>query len=290
MTDTGQAQVQTTGRPIVSLGELQRAWEAVQAGGFRCTDASVLTSQNTPLAQTRGWFPTETVIPVIGAGGGVGATTLTLALAMASAVPVRVVECCSAPASGLASASTAELGEVSSGWRRGLRDGSHRQILLERTAAPIPTAAAVPLPIDPDRPVTVTFLDCSWGLDHLLVHGWLAQLVSTAPVLVVAATATVPGLRRLEVTLDALKADHADQVHVGVRGPRRRKWAGSVAGSFGPATRSVDAHGGLVEIPLDRHLATHGLTSAPLPQPLLSAAGQLLDRLPAPTRLAGQPR
>ena len=105
----------------------------------------------------------------------------------------------------------------------------------------------MPLPTDPGRPVAVTILDCGWDLDHLLVGGWLAELVTAAPAVVVAASATVPGLRRLEVTLETLAAD---RVHVGVLGPRRKKWGMPVEGSLGPATRSLDALDGLVEIPL----------------------------------------
>ena len=279
--ETGRSVTPRTGRPIASLGELQRAWEAVQAGRFRSS-----ARPGGPTATAAGsagageWFPAETVIPVIGAGGSVGATTLALALATASSAPARVVECCSASASGLASASTAELGTTGTGWRRGLRDGIHHRILLERAADRITTATAVPLPTDPDRPVAVTYLDCCWELDHLLSDGWLAELVTTAPALVVAATATVPGMRRLEVVLDALQST---QVTVAVLGPRRKKWGRPVEGSLGPSTRALDAADGLVEIPLDRDLAVHGPNSAPLPQPLLNAAAHLLDHLPAPT-------
>jgi len=307
MTETAQAPTPTPttpsrngGGPVASLGELQRAWEAVQAGRFRTgsrpdTGRETTAPSRAPIrAPSRaagggtatGWFPAETVIPVIGAGGGVGATSLALALATASSAPGRVVECCSASASGLAAASTAELGATATGWRRGLREGAHHRVLLERAAAPMTTAAAVPLPTDPDRPLAITFLDCGWDLDQLLCDGWLARLVTAAPALVVAATATIPGLRRLEVTLAALGADdQSTGVHVGVLGPRRKRWGRLVEGSLGPATRALDTRGGLVEIPLDRELAAHGLTAAPLPRLLLNAASRLLDRLPtaAPT-------
>jgi hypothetical protein len=266
-----------TGRPIVSLGELQSAWEAVQTGRFRSIARSDSTGDHTAAAgQLRKWLPVETVIPVIGAGGGVGASTLALALATASPVRARVIECCSASASGLAAASTAELGATNTGWRRGMRDGVHHRILLERAVHPIAIAAAVPLPTNSDRPVAVTVLDCGWDLDHLLADGWLAELVAAAPTVVLAANATVPGMRRLEVALDAVQADRA---HVGVLGPRRKKWGRLVEGSLGPATRALDASGGLVEVPLDRYLRVQGLTATPLPRPLIAAATQLLDLL-----------
>jgi hypothetical protein len=266
-----------TRRPVVSLGELQSAWEAVQTGRFRSIARSDSTDRATAVAvQPREWLPAETVIPVIGAGGGVGASTLALALATASTVSARVIECCSASASGLAAASTAELGATQTGWRRGLRDGVHHRILLERAVHPIVTAAAVPLPTDPDRPVAITFLDCGWDLDHLLADGWLAQLIAAAPMVVLAAKATVPGMRRLEVALDAVQAG---RVHVGVLGPRRKKWGRPVEGSLGPATRTLDNSGALFEVPLDRRLGVRGLTSTPLPRPLIDAATQLLDLL-----------
>lgn len=270
-----------TRRPIVSLGELQRAWDAVQSGRFRSTTNPGATGHATSTSTASGeWFHAETVVPIISAGGSVGATTLALALSTASSAPARVVECCSASASGLASASTAELGATDTGWRRGLREGLHHRILLERAAERITTAAAVPLPADPDPTVAITFLDCGWDLDQLLADGWLAELVTAASALVVATTATVPGMRRLEVALDALQAA---QVTAAVLGPRRKKWGRPVEGSLGPATRALDAVDGLVEIPLDRDLGVHGPTSRSLPQPLLNAAAQLLDRLPAPS-------
>ena len=275
-----------TGRPIVSLGELQSAWEAVQTGRFRSIALSDSTGEHTAGAvQLREWLAAEMVIPVIGAGGGVGASTLALALATASTVPARVIECCSASASGLAAATIAELGATETGWRRGLRDGVHQRILLERAVHPMATAAAVPLPTDPHRPVAVTFLDCGWALDNLLAGGWLGELVTAAPSVVLAARATVPGMRRLEVALDALKND---RVYVGVLGPRRRKWGSPVEASLGPATRALDNSGGLVELPLDRRLSVHGATAAPLPRSLIGAATQLLD-LVLPAALAPAP-
>jgi hypothetical protein len=77
-------------------------------------------------------------------------------------------------------------------------------------------------------------------------------------------------------------------VSAGVLGPRRKRWGHPVEGSLGPSTRTVDAHGGLVEIPLDRRLGVHGLTSSPLPRPLLAAATRLLDRLPVPAHTGGR--
>ena len=93
MTETTQVPAPATGRPVVYLGELQRAWEAVQAGRFRSTARPKTAGHTAAPVSACEWFPAETVIPVIGAGGGVGATTLALALATTSTAPARVVEC-----------------------------------------------------------------------------------------------------------------------------------------------------------------------------------------------------
>ena len=58
-----------------------------------------------------------------------GATTFALALATAANTDARVVECSSATTSGLAAASTAELGAHPSGWVQ----GSRGEVLLQRT-------------------------------------------------------------------------------------------------------------------------------------------------------------
>ena len=79
----------------VTVGELQRAWRAIRAGGF--ADA----------ARPAVWRADEPVLVVLGAHGLSGASTLALALA-SSAEPARVVECASAAS------------------RRGRIDGSRR--------------------------------------------------------------------------------------------------------------------------------------------------------------------
>lgn len=120
-------------RAAVSVDELRRAWSAIQAGRFR-VGAGETGDQREPASPPtrKGWepCPEERVLPVIGCAGSCGASTIALALAYAAAVPARVVECSSVTASGLAAASTAELGPHESGWTRGTRDG----VLLERAS------------------------------------------------------------------------------------------------------------------------------------------------------------
>ena len=90
----------------------------------------------------------------------------------------------------------------------------------------------------------------------------------------VVARATIPGLRRLESSLHLLDAERAIAT---VLGQPRRRWPRAVAHGVGGLTAALVADGRLVEIPEDRTLALHGLTPAPLPARLLTAAGALLS-------------
>ena len=121
----------TTSRPAVSVDELKRAWTAVQAGDFRTgTDRGAARSQRPTGPADPEWIPAagERTIAVLGSAGTVGTSTVALALGLTAPDPVRVIECCSADASSMAAASTAELGLHTSGWRQGKRD----HVLLER--------------------------------------------------------------------------------------------------------------------------------------------------------------
>ena len=88
-------------RPAVSVDELKRAWNAVQAGRFRTGTGATrdLHQLPSPLAD-KAWEPGpgERVLPVIGCAGSCGASTISLALAGAAAMPARVVECSSVTA------------------------------------------------------------------------------------------------------------------------------------------------------------------------------------------------
>lgn len=248
----------------VTVGELQRAWRAIRAGGFADAARPVV------------WRAAEPVLVVLGAHGQSGASTLALALASAAA-PARVVECASAASSGLVAASTAELGaSEDGGWLRGTRG----EVLIERNAVPAVGPVDVPRPLAADRPLSLTVVDLGWAPAHLLsVPSWLCGLVLGARCVVVTATATVPGLRRLETTLTLLPG----QVCVAaVLGPPVRRWPKQVAASAGPLTRDLIAAQRVVGVPELAAVRVAGVTPEPLSRALLAAAEEVL-------RAAGEP-
>lgn len=283
----------TPSRPV-SVEELKRAWAAVQAGEFRRHQRTVddvrdpACGRQDPAAPPVTWAPAtgERVLPVVGAIGSVGATTVALAVALAgrsAGEPARVVECSPVTASGLAAASTAELGVHETGWRQGTRE----DVLLERGSEVLVAVDEVPTPTHPERRFALTVLDVGWELGQVLATpSWLSQTVRTATAVVVVAAATVPGFRRLEVAVDLLGPD---RVIAAVVGPRRKKWAKAVEHSTGAHTRRLLSADRVVEIPPDRGLAVGGVDSSPLPAPVLTAAGRILDRtsLPAPPGRSG---
>ncbi len=270
----------TTGpRAAVSVPELKRAWLAVQAGQFSrhigadTTGADGGDPTHTSPTVGRAWEPTEAVLPVVGCAGSVGTSTIALALATAAAAaigPARVVECCTVTASGLAGASTAELGQHPSGWVQ----GSRGRVLLERRGEIFLGPDEVPIPADTPHPVSLTVLDVGWELGQLLASpSWLADRLLQGRRVVAVSTATIPGMRRLEGALALLDGV---PVLAAVLGPGRRRWPREVEHSMGALTRQLDRDGRLHQVPLDRGLANRGLDSRALPSPLLTAADRLL--------------
>jgi hypothetical protein len=153
-------QVTRQTRGAVEVAELQRAWRAVQAGQFRST------ARRTPSDATH-WTPPEPVVPVLGCAGSAGASTLALALATVAAARwggSRVVECCTATASGLAAASTAELGRHPAGWVQGRRG----EVLIDRSSELLADVHQVPLPVETPASVAISVLDVGWELGQVL--------------------------------------------------------------------------------------------------------------------------
>lgn len=259
----------TMGQRGISVAELQRAWAALQAGDFHGQPGTQPAQRPAPVST---WSPRpgERVLPVVGCGGSSGASTVAMALATAFQRPARVVECSSVTASGLTSASTAELGQDPSGWTQGTR----ARVLLERTGQVLLTAAQVPPPSTVKTEVELTVLDVAWDLGHVLATPcWVAAQVLGAEAVVLVTAATVPGMRRLEGAVEML----AGTACVGaVVGPRRRRWPPAVWQCAGPLTRALDTAGHLQEVPRDKALAVSGLDPCPLPAALLAAATTLL--------------
>lgn len=267
---------QTSSRPV-GVDELKRAWQALNAGEFRAGPGGGKGPRGRGTAAEDDWTPAdgEHTIAVIGAAGSVGASTVALATGLAAAAPVRVIECCSVTASGLAAASTAELGLHPTDWRQGKRD----HVLLERASEVLFGVDEVPLPTDAEHDTQLTILDIGWEAGQLLATDcWLAEAVRTADQVVLVTTATVPGMRRAGVAMDLL-AGHwqPEQITLAIRGPRRKKWPRGLEHAGGPAGRRALDADRCVEIPEDRDLAVNGLDSRPVPAPLISAARQLLE-------------
>ncbi|WP_404375324.1 hypothetical protein [Kytococcus sedentarius] len=243
-----------------TVAQLKAAHKAVQGGLWG------------PVGNRMVWEPEAPVVVVVGAGGGVGATTFALALAE-SAEQGRLVECTTPACSGLVEASTAELGTVDRGWRRGTRG----QTRLDRAPREAQSPLSVPLPSLAPAGTTLEVLDLGWDIS--CVEGtdtWMEDALQRAHARVVVATATVPSLRRAELALASCDVPAV----VGVSGAPLKKWPRGLRLAMGPHTTDLAEQGLLAEIPQDRGLATDGLTPEPLPQRLLAVAHDSLRILP----------
>ncbi len=257
----------TTLAPIVSVEELRRAYRAAVAGQFRGHFPQPAPPARHPVVWTPG--QDEQVVLVVGAMGGAGASTVALALA-SRAGDARVVECCTAASSGLAGASTAEMGRTSDGWVRGTRD----EVLIERRSDRVPSLDAFPAPTSTSRPFTV--LDVSVDVDPLVASpGWLGQLTRSSPQVVVVSRPTLPGLRRLEAATGLLGRD---RVHA-VLAAAPRRWLRQLEQHLGPNGRWLRAEDRLADLPNDPRLAVEGITTDALPAALLTAVAPLLHSL-----------
>jgi len=249
----------------VSVDELQRAWAAVVAGDFRSAGTSRRRSPAHP------WSPDEPCIVVAGAAGRVGATTVALGLATASGRTTRVVECGPMHTSGLAAASTAELGITASGWRQ----GSRGRVFIDRTTSTFQSVDEVPAPELSDCELTV--LDLNWDLALIDAAAcWMTPLLRSAPMIIVS-VATVPGLRALENALHV--TGRATTAICVLLGPPTKKWPKSLRNAPPPAVRAADVAERLFTVPLDASLGLSGLNPDPLPTPLLAACQTIFDRV-----------
>jgi len=243
-----------------TVAELRAAFRAVQAGHYR-TDRGPAAA-----VAAAAWSPAagERTVVVLGAGGGCGATTVAVALATAGA-PARVIECSPAIRSGLVAASFNELGAANESWLRGRRG----PVILERRAD---INIEAPAPLEAETPGTLTVIDAG-DLEQARRTGWLAPLLDQVPC-VVAARATVPGLRHLETVLCRLDTR---QAIAAVLGPTVRRWPKALRHSLGEHTRALLDDERVECVPVDAELAITGLANAELPTPIRTAGSALGD-------------
>ncbi|OCL30906.1 hypothetical protein BCR15_10600 [Tessaracoccus lapidicaptus] len=240
-----------------SLAELRAAYAALQEGTFTTTTRSE-PAANTPRdGAVTATLSTTAAVAVVGVAGGVGATVVALAVAEALGAS-RLVEFSAPGLSGLAAASSAELG-TRQGWIIGSRGG----VQLQRRADP----GAVMLPASEADGLTVMDL----GL-------WPDDLAATRPgVLVAVAACSVPSVRRLEARLDQLESSF-DVVPV-ITAVTGRSLPKPVCGVLGPSIRRATAAGRLVLVPECSSLRVGGVTADPLPRRLQSAVGVIASRV-----------
>ena len=218
-----------------SLAELLAAYIALHSGAFTTDPTPEPATAELPAA----------VLGVVGVSGGVGTTTVALAVAEAVGA-ARLVELSEPHTSGLAAASSAELG-LQHGWSIGTRDG----LRLERRTDPSAT-------ILPDAAAGLTVLDL----------GTWAETLPTVSVLVVVAACSVPSVRRLNARLDTLDDVRVVSVISGVPGRALPRPVGSVCGL---RLRAAAAEGRLLLVPECPSLRVGGVTADPLPRRLQSA-------------------
>jgi hypothetical protein len=156
------------------------------------------------------------------------------------------------------------------GWRLSNR-GSLR---LLRLATHAEDPFAVPVLLRPAAAVTVH--DIGWSLRELTqsAGGWSADPIATD---VLVTRSTLTGIQHMERALRGLEPDHRDRVQLAVIGTRRQSPLLRSAG--GPCTRARCEADAMTLFPALSHPPGELTPIDRLPRVLLSAAGQLLDRI-----------
>lgn len=256
-----------------AVEELQRAVRALNTGQFRTGRAAGHPRRR---AAQISWQPAEQVIIVAGAAPRVGSTTVALAVTEVAEGPARVVEAAPMHTTGLAAATTAELGVTTTGWRQ----ASRGRVFIERTTVSYDDPADVPPPEPTDRALTV--IDVGWDLNRLKnCGGWLGDLLDSAPLVLVTA-ATAPAIRALDAAL-FVTGRPAETTCV-VVGARPKKWPRQLQLAITGAIENVADAGRLHTVPEVRALALTGLTTDSLPPHLVAACAPILDHAVVPTK------
>ncbi len=264
-------------RPM-SVEAMRSAVIAVRAGAF--DGAPAANDVVAWVAATRPTVPPPSIgdlggpaVVVLPAHAGAGASivALSVAEALSGYRPVQLVEFADPHRSGLAAASSSELGVDESGWQRGRRN----RIDLARPADRRSVDTLPPPPsvgTEPSEGDGLLVIDVGWPVAEMLSgSGWTRALQGGAQ-LVVVSRVTVPAVRQTEHVLGVL------EVPAVVACVGSGRWPGMVTASCGPALRAARAAGRVVPVPVDRRLAIAGLTPDPLPRPV-AAAGRALARL-----------
>jgi hypothetical protein len=209
------------------------------------------------------------VVLAVAGHAGAGASTVSVAVAEALAEDrrVRLIDYAEPTRSGLAAASTIELGNDGAGWRRGRR-GRLDVFRLPRR----PADGEFPPPPQTDAEGLLV-VDAGWSLTEALLDS-PGSLVGGAMVVVVTRV-TVPAVRQTEHVLAAVDGEPV----IAAVGPVR--WPRAVLGSCGPRLRGLRSRGRVIPVPIDRRLQTAGLTGDRLPTPV-AAAGRSLAALLIP--------
>jgi hypothetical protein len=274
--------------------ELERAWRALSAGTFRDQGAAgkQVDAGGEPLPSAAAAVVfTGPVVVVAGCHGWAGTSTAALLLADAYArrgSPVRILDAAPASRSGYSAAAATEHGLDETGrWRL----GSRGPVVVHRIAGTFGGLGGL-LEVPPPPAVagdTVTVVDTGWPIGDLLggvrPH-WLPHLLTQAPLLLTA-RANVPGLRHVEVTLEALRTQPTQTPRstpplVLLLGAHRR-W---LRAATGPPLLAAQLDGRVQLVPEHALLASAGLTPAPLPRQL-NPVGDRLVQLITPTAAAG---
>jgi len=250
----------------VPIGEVIEAALALKRREFRRGPGRA-ASAATPASSIWHTEPGEAPILVVGCSGSAG--TSTVALLLAETIPrSRLVECAPGAGSGLAGASTAELGEAAYGWIEGTRG----EVRIQRRRDQVATPDELPRPL-PCWPGAISVVDSWWSLRRVLAgNGWLAELARSCSRVVLVTRATVPGLRQLEGDLSLVEADRCWAVTIGVASHRLSR---VVEHSMGPRTRQLRRAGRLVVLPYSGALAQAGITTEPLPHSFRHSASLL---------------
>jgi hypothetical protein len=251
---------------------------AIRAGAFDgappTAAASALTAQP-PRGVGASWAAAAVDRPVVlvvagHAGAGASTVALTVAEGLAAGRPVSLVEYAEPTRSGLASASTIELG-VDGAWRVGRRG---RLDVLRPARSSVDDPPAPPGLGDGDRLLVV---DAGRALTRALLH---ARTSSAPSAVVVVTRVTVPAIRQTEHVLAAVGGD----AWVAAVGPSR--WPRAVVASCGSNLGRLRSQGRVVRVPLDARLEVSGLTGDRLPRSVAVAGRRLAGALVP----AGPPR